>query len=117
VSITPTYYGENAVLRLLANTSEEYSLGSLGFSEEIRKRFKGDQTPARHDPSTGPTGSGKTTTLYTLIKMLNSKEVSIVTIEDPIEYAISDITQIQINARAVSPLPKVCDLYCARTRT
>src|SRR5205085_6211836 len=47
--------------------------------------------------ATGPTGSGKTTTLYTLIKMLSSPEVSIVTIEDPIEYAIGDIEQIQVN--------------------
>jgi type II secretory ATPase GspE/PulE/Tfp pilus assembly ATPase PilB-like protein len=50
--------------------------------------------------STGPTGSGKTTTLYTLIKMLNSPEVSIVTIEDPIEYAVPDIEQIQVNAKS-----------------
>ena len=48
---------------------------------------------------TGPTGSGKTTSLYTLIKMLNSKEISIVTIEDPIEYAVQDVEQIQVNAR------------------
>ena len=50
--------------------------------------------------STGPTGSGKTTTMYALIKMLNSPEVSIITIEDPIEYAVSEIKQIQVNARS-----------------
>lgn len=50
--------------------------------------------------STGPTGSGKTTTLYTLLKMLSSAEISIITIEDPIEYAVSDIEQIQVNPRA-----------------
>jgi len=98
VSITPTYYGENAVMRLLANTSEEYSLGNLGFSEEDQKKIvRAIKRPHGMILSTGPTGSGKTTTLYTLIKMLSSKEVSVVTIEDPIEYAISDITQIQIN--------------------
>jgi general secretion pathway protein E len=98
VSITPTYYGENAVLRLLANNAEEYSLASLGFSEEDQKKIiKAVKRPHGMILSTGPTGSGKTTTLYTLIKMLNTKEVSIVTIEDPIEYSISDITQIQIN--------------------
>jgi type IV pilus assembly protein PilB len=48
---------------------------------------------------TGPTGSGKTTTLYTLIKMLNSNEISIVTIEDPIEYAVDGVEQIQVNHR------------------
>lgn len=98
VSITPTYYGENAVLRLLARTSEEYSLTSLGFSAENQKKIiRAIKHPHGMVLATGPTGSGKTTTLYTLIKMLSSKEVSIVTIEDPIEYAISDITQIQIN--------------------
>lgn len=98
VSITPTYYGENAVLRLLANTAEEYSLTSLGFSEEDQKKIiRAIKRPHGMILSTGPTGSGKTTTLYTLIKMLNTEEVSIVTIEDPVEYAISDITQIQIN--------------------
>ncbi len=98
VSITPTYYGENAVLRLLTNTAEDYSLTSLGFSEEDQKKIiRAIKRPHGMILSTGPTGSGKTTTLYTLIKMLNTEEVSIVTIEDPVEYAISDITQIQIN--------------------
>lgn len=98
VSITPTYYGENAVLRLLANTAEDFSLASLGFSEEDQKKIvHAIKRPHGMILSTGPTGSGKTTTLYTLIKMLSTSEVSVVTIEDPIEYAISDITQIQIN--------------------
>lgn len=98
VSITPTYHGENAVLRLLGSTSEDYSLTNLGFSEEDQKKIvRAIKRPHGMILATGPTGSGKTTTLYTLIKMLNSKEVSIVTIEDPIEYAVSDITQIQIN--------------------
>jgi type II secretory ATPase GspE/PulE/Tfp pilus assembly ATPase PilB-like protein len=98
VSITPTYYGENSVLRLLANNSAEFTLTSLGFSPEDQKKIiKAIKRPHGMILSTGPTGSGKTTTLYTVIKMLNTPEVSIVTIEDPIEYAISDITQIQIN--------------------
>ncbi len=100
VSITPTYYGENAVLRLLADQAVEFTLESLGFSEADQKKL----LHAVHRPhgmilATGPTGSGKTTTLYTLLKMLNTKTVSIVTIEDPVEYAVSGITQIQINAR------------------
>lgn len=100
VSITPTYYGENAVLRLLADHASAYSLEKLGFSERDREKIEYAITqPHGMILATGPTGSGKTTTLYTTIKMLNSKEVSIITIEDPIEYAIPGITQIQINPR------------------
>ena len=98
VSITPTYYGENAVLRLLADNSQDYTLSALGFSaEDERKIQRAVQRPHGMILATGPTGSGKTTTLYTLVKMLKTGDISIVTIEDPIEYAISDITQIQIN--------------------
>jgi len=101
VSIAPTYYGENAVLRLLSDNKEAFALESLGFSrvnaEKIRAAVK---KPYGMILATGPTGSGKTTTLYTLIKALNTEEVSIVTIEDPIEYAIGGIQQIQVNPRA-----------------
>lgn len=100
VSIAPTYHGENAVLRLLSDHSADYTLEMLGFSDADRKKVE----RAIHKSNgmilaTGPTGSGKTTTLYTLIKMLNRPEVSIVTIEDPIEYAVDGIEQIQVNAR------------------
>lgn len=98
VSIAPTYHGENVVMRLLSDKAENFTLEMLGFS-------KSDQTKiskAIHNQNgmilaTGPTGSGKTTTLYTLIKMLNNSEVSIVTLEDPIEYAVEGIEQIQVN--------------------
>ena len=101
VSITPTYYGENAILRLLGNKSQEYTLESLGFSEKDQKHIlHAIRRPNGMILATGPTGSGKTTTLYTLIKMLSTPDVSIITIEDPVEYAMSDITQIQINPRA-----------------
>ena len=100
VSIIPTYHGENAVLRLLADNTEQFSLETLGFSEEDQKKI----THAIKNPTgmilvTGPTGSGKTTTLYALIKMLNKPDVSIITIEDPIEYAIEGVEQIQVNSR------------------
>lgn len=100
VSITPTYHGENAVLRLLGNKSEKFTLESLGFSEKDRGHIeRAIRRPYGMILATGPTGSGKTTTLYTLIRMLSTPEVSIVTIEDPIECAVDDISQIQINAR------------------
>lgn len=101
VSITPTYYGENAVLRLLADHSSHYTLDMLGFNKNDQERIiTAISQPYGMILATGPTGSGKTTSLYTLIKMLNKKEVSIITIEDPIEYAVEGITQIQINPRS-----------------
>jgi type II secretory ATPase GspE/PulE/Tfp pilus assembly ATPase PilB-like protein len=100
VSIAPTYHGENMVLRLLSDNAADYTLEMLGYSEGDRKKIlTAIKKPTGMILSTGPTGSGKTTTLYTLIKMLNSPEVSIVTIEDPIEYSVGSIEQIQVNAR------------------
>ncbi len=100
VSITPTYYGENAVLRLLGNRLQKHTLDTLGFSEKDKQHIM--HAIRRTNGmilATGPTGSGKTTTLYTLIEMLSTPDVSIVTIEDPVEYAMGDITQIPINTR------------------
>ncbi len=100
VSIVPTYHGENCVLRLLSDRAAHFSLESLGFNEKDREKIAlALKKSSGMILSTGPTGSGKTTTLYTLIKMLKSPEVSIVTIEDPIEYAVSDIEQIQVNPK------------------
>ncbi len=101
ISIAPTYHGENAVLRLLAGKAESDTLESLGFSEkDAAKIYAAIKKPHGMILSTGPTGSGKTTSLYSLIRRLNTPEVSIVTIEDPIEYAVEDIEQIQVNSRA-----------------
>ncbi len=100
VSIAPTYHGENAVLRLLSDNAENFTLETLGFTKEDRQKILyAIKKPNGMILVTGPTGSGKTTTLYTLIKMLNSKEISIITIEDPIEYAVGDVEQIQVNPR------------------
>ena len=101
VSIAPTYYGENVVLRLLSERAEKLSLDNLGFSKEAQKKIE----YAAHKPygmilATGPTGSGKTTSLYTILKQLNTREVSVITVEDPIEYSIEGINQIQVNAHA-----------------
>jgi type II secretory ATPase GspE/PulE/Tfp pilus assembly ATPase PilB-like protein len=100
VSIIPTHHGENAVLRLLVGSEEETTLESLGFSNENTEKIKGC---LRHHQGmilvTGPTGSGKTTTLYTLVKLLASGKTSIITLEDPVEYALRGIRQIQIRER------------------
>jgi type II secretory ATPase GspE/PulE/Tfp pilus assembly ATPase PilB-like protein len=100
VSIAPTYYGENAVMRLLSAQEESHTLETLGFSEPNRKKIlRAMKKPYGMILATGPTGSGKTTTLYTIIKMLSKPEVSIITIEDPIEYAVAGIEQIGVNPR------------------
>ena len=100
VSIVPTYHGENASLRLLTDQAEAFTLDTLGFSDANKEEvLKAIEKPYGMILVTGPTGSGKTTTLYTLIKMLNTKETSIITIEDPIEYAIKGVEQVQANPR------------------
>ena len=101
ISIVPTYFGENAVLRLLSDKAEDFTMEKLGFSKSDREKIiKAAQRPYGMILATGPTGSGKTTTLYNLIKLLNTKDTSIITIEDPIEYAIEGIEQIQVNPGA-----------------
>jgi len=98
VSIAPTYHGENAVLRLLAEQGQAFELENIGLSERDLKIIKGATTFSYGMILvTGPTGSGKTTTLYTMLKRLNTPEVSIITIEDPIEYSIKGVNQIQVN--------------------
>jgi type II secretory ATPase GspE/PulE/Tfp pilus assembly ATPase PilB-like protein len=100
VSIIPTYYGENAVLRLLAEQTQISKLDDLALTELNRNKIrKATQKPHGMILATGPTGSGKTTTLYTILKEVNTREVSVITIEDPIEYSLEGIDQIQVNAR------------------
>ncbi len=100
ISIIPTYYGENIVLRLLYDKAESFTLETLGFNHyDQQKIIEAIKKTAGMILITGPTGSGKTTTLYTLIKMLNKVDISIVTIEDPIEYAIEGVKQIQVNTK------------------
>ncbi len=100
VAITPSYYGESAVLRLLADKAAPLTLDSLGFGKENKaKILDAIKRPYGMILATGPTGSGKTTTLYTILKLLNTDDVGIITIEDPIEYAMDNIKQIPVNTR------------------
>ncbi len=100
VSIIPTHYGENAVLRILKNDEDIPTLGKLGFSDHDIERIVNSMSCEQGMILvTGPTGSGKTSTLYTLVSSLSTERNSIVTLEDPIEYAIKGVRQIQIHAR------------------
>ncbi len=102
VSSLPTPYGENIVMRLLgADQNIEYSLSGLGLSESTLKTIeKAIQVPHGIILVTGPTGSGKTTTLYSILAKLAVPTVSIKTVEDPIERKFEGITQVQVNQKA-----------------
>ncbi|MBI4092353.1 MAG: type II/IV secretion system protein [Candidatus Kerfeldbacteria bacterium] len=101
VSVIPTLNGTKVVLRLLDTTEKRFSLKSLGFNRNDLQILRGEITqPHGMILVTGPTGSGKTTTLYTLLRLLNKETVNICTIEDPIEYGIESINQTQVNPNA-----------------
>jgi len=101
VSTIPTTHGENVVLRLLDMSAFNYSLNDLGMCERDRNTLCSViACPYGMILSTGPTGSGKTTTLYAMLKELNHPDTNIITIEDPVEYRIPKIRQIQLNTKA-----------------
>ncbi len=99
VSLLPTHFGEKVVMRLL-NLDASFNLGELGFLEAEQRILD----KALHFENgvvvvSGPTGSGKTRTLYALLKALNPKRLNIVTLEDPIEYRIEGLNQVQVNRK------------------
>ncbi len=101
LSLVPTTHAEKAVMRLLADRSRTYNLATLGFAEEDYKKI----SDIIHRPwgmflVTGPTGSGKSTTLYSVLTVLNKREVNITTIEDPVEFDMEGVNQIQVNEKA-----------------
>ena len=98
VSVLPTFFGEKIVMRLLRETGEGFTLEGLGFHGENLERLHGalKQTTGIILAS-GPTGSGKTTTLYTMLDILNTPDINISTIEDPIEYQMKRVNQTQVN--------------------
>jgi len=98
ISSMPTQYGESVVMRLLIQNSSGFSLEKLGMPADMLERFR----KLIHRPSgmvlvTGPTGSGKTTTLYAALNELNSTSNKIITVEDPVEYRLPGINQVQVN--------------------
>ncbi len=101
VSTFPCLYGEKMVVRILNRSLQTISLESLGFEPQMLNRFK--QLLERQSGFflvTGPTGSGKTTTLYAALSFLHNSESNIVTLEDPVEYSLDGVTQAQINIPA-----------------
>jgi len=101
VSTIPSIYGENMVLRLLDTGNSIYSLERLGMNERDRERLETMiSRPHGMILSTGPTGSGKSTSLYSILKKINQPDINIITIEDPVEYRIEKIRQVQLNRKA-----------------
>jgi type IV pilus assembly protein PilB len=97
----PSIYGENLVLRLLDTSTSIYSLELLGMNERDREKLEGMiQKPYGMILSTGPTGSGKSTALYSILKKINQPDINIITVEDPVEYRIDKIRQVQLNRKA-----------------
>nr|WP_240342584.1 type II secretion system ATPase GspE [Methylococcus sp. EFPC2] len=100
VSTVPTMYGESVVIRLLHKESISFDFGSLGFEGEVLQRFL-DVLNLPHGIIliTGPTGSGKSTTLYTALHKINTPERKIITVEDPVEYQLEGVNQIQTKSQ------------------
>jgi type IV pilus assembly protein PilB len=101
VATLPSIYGEKVVIRILDKDDAVLDLPDLGFLPESLDRFKTSYTkPYGTILVTGPTGSGKTTTLYSTLNILNKPDVNIITVEDPVEYRLAGITQVQVNRKA-----------------
>lgn len=97
VSILPTFFGEKTVIRLLKENSHGFTLEGLGFHGEALDRIHNSlKQRTGMVLATGPTGSGKTTTLYTMLELLNKPEVNISTVEDPVEYQMPRVNQTQV---------------------
>ena len=101
VATLPTNYGEKVVLRVLENSTAMRDLADLGFlPKSLESYSKSFKKPYGTILVTGPTGSGKSTTLYATLNVLNSKEKNVITVEDPVEYRIAGINQVQVNSKA-----------------
>ena len=101
VSSLPTIHGENIVMRLLDMSSGIYTLDHLGMdAEDMAKIESMCLKPYGMILSTGPTGSGKSTSLYSILNSINKPDINIITLEDPVEYRVNDIRQVQLNTKA-----------------
>jgi type IV pilus assembly protein PilB len=100
ISTLPLMFGEKVVIRILDKEATEFNLGKLGFGQKHEDTFRAIlERPNGIILVTGPTGSGKSTTLYTALTILNSSDRNIVTLEDPVEYQLAGINQVQVNTK------------------
>lgn len=101
VASLPTMDGEDIVIRLLSSSSEQISLETLGLDDDVQKAYRAAFNRSYGAiMNTGPTGSGKTTTLYATLMELNTRAAKIITLEDPVEFSLPGISQMQVNRRA-----------------
>ena len=101
VATLPTVWGEKVVARILDNSNTQLALPDLGFSADNLRRFEESYSkPYGMILATGPTGSGKSTTLYATLNQLNRPDVNVITVEDPVEYRLAGINQVQVNVKA-----------------
>ena len=118
VAVMPLVKGESAVLRILDSGQAALSLDELGMSPQDMQRLDG---PLRLSHggilATGPTGAGKTTTLYAIIDLVRTPEKTLMTIEDPVEYRLEGVNQIQVSERWGCPSAPGCARSCAPTPT
>ncbi|MCK5544358.1 MAG: type II/IV secretion system protein [Desulfobulbaceae bacterium] len=100
-STIPTIHGENIVLRLLDTSAGIFSLERLGMAEDDREKVESViKKPYGLTLSTGPTGSGKSSSLYSILSKINTPDINIITLEDPVEYRVDKIRQVQLNRKA-----------------
>lgn len=108
ISTMPTQYGETVVMRLLIQNTGHFNLDKLGMPADLLARFrKMIGRPSGMVLVTGPTGSGKTTTLYSALSELNTPETKVITVEDPVEYRLPSIIQTQVNEKIELDFPKL----------
>ena len=99
IAISPVVWGEQVVIRLLDKSGNSFDIEEMGYAgRALRAIRKGIQRPNGMVLTSGPTGSGKSTSLYALIKEIKNDTVNIVTLEDPVEYKMDGVNQIQVNA-------------------
>nr|WP_198955316.1 ATPase, T2SS/T4P/T4SS family [Kineosporia sp. R_H_3] len=101
VATLPTVWGEKVVMRILDNSTARLALSDLGFTDENFTRYSASFTkPYGMILVTGPTGSGKSTTLYATLNLVARPEINVITVEDPVEYRLPGINQVQVNTKA-----------------